>query len=100
MIRIQLPAAEAERLDARFRSTEDRKLRDRLQIVLMAHRGRARQDIATDRGVRRKTLQPAVEPDGAVVAEAASASDAQPPVRHPGRPEQRDPGRPEILPNP
>jgi transposase len=56
MIRIQLPPAEAERLDARFRSTQDRKLRDRLQIVLMAHRGRARQDIAADLGVHRKTV--------------------------------------------
>ncbi|MDB5310191.1 MAG: uncharacterized protein JWO38_4393 [Gemmataceae bacterium] len=56
MIRVQLPAAEAERLDALFRSTNDRKLRDRLQIVLMAHRGRPRQDIATDLGVHRKTV--------------------------------------------
>ncbi len=56
MIRIQLPPADAERLEALFRCTDDRKLRDRLQIVLMAHRGRARQDIATDLGVRRKTV--------------------------------------------
>ena len=56
MIRIHLPPAEAERLDALFRSTADRKLRDRLQIVLMAHRGRARQDIAADLGVHRKTV--------------------------------------------
>jgi transposase len=56
MIRIQLPLAEAERLDARFRCTLNRKLRDRLQIVLMAHRGRARQDIAADLGVHRKTV--------------------------------------------
>src|SRR5436309_8923094 len=56
MIRIQLPPAEAERLDARFRSTDDRKLRDRLQVVLMAHRGRARQDIAADLGVNRRTV--------------------------------------------
>ena len=56
MIRIQLPAAEAEHLDDRFRATDDRKLRDRLQIVLMAHRGRARQDIAADLGVHRKTV--------------------------------------------
>jgi transposase len=56
VIRITLPPAEAERLDALFRSTHDRKLRDRLQIVLMAHRGRARQDIATDLGVHRKTV--------------------------------------------
>jgi transposase len=56
MIRIQLPAAEAERLDGLFRGTDSRKLRDRLQIVLMAHRGRARQDIAADLGVHRKTV--------------------------------------------
>lgn len=56
LIRVQLPATEAERLDALFRSTDDRKLRDRLQIVLMAHRGRARQDIAADLGVHRKTV--------------------------------------------
>lgn len=56
MIRIHLPTAEAERLDARFRSSDDRKLRDRLQIVLMAHRGRPRQDIAADLGIHRKTV--------------------------------------------
>jgi transposase len=56
MIRIQLPAPEAERLDTLFRSTADPKLRHRLQIVLMAHRGRPRQDIATDLGVHRKTV--------------------------------------------
>lgn len=56
MIRIQLPPTEAERLDTLFRSTADRKLRDRLQLVLMAHRGRARQDIAADLGVHRKTV--------------------------------------------
>ncbi len=56
LIRVQLPAAEAERLDALFRSTANRKLRDRVQIVRMAHRGRARQDIAADLGVHRKTV--------------------------------------------
>lgn len=56
MIRIQLPPNEAQRLDALFRSTDNRKLRDRLQIVRMAHRGRARQDIAADLGVHRKTV--------------------------------------------
>ena len=56
MIRIHLPPAEAERLDALFRSTADRKLRDRLQIVRMAHRGRARQDIAADLAVHRKAV--------------------------------------------
>jgi transposase len=56
VIRIQLPATEAERLDVLFRSTDDPKFRVRLQIVLMAHRGRARQDIAADLGVHRKTV--------------------------------------------
>lgn len=54
MIRIQLPAAEVGRLEDLFRSTDDRKLRDRLQIVLMAHRGRPRQGIATDLGIHRR----------------------------------------------
>jgi len=56
MIHVRLPPAEAERLDGLFRATDDRKLRDRLQIVLMAHRGRARQAIAADLGVHRKTV--------------------------------------------
>jgi transposase len=56
MIRIQLSTTEAEHLETAFRDTTDRKLRDRLQIVLMAHRGRARQDIATDLRVHRKTV--------------------------------------------
>jgi transposase len=56
MIRIQLPTSDAEQLDTLFRTTSDRKLRDRLQIVLMAHRGRPRQDIATDLGVHRRTV--------------------------------------------
>ena len=56
MIHIHLPPAELERLEARFRSTGDRKLRDRLQIVLMAQRGRTHQDIAADLGVHRKTV--------------------------------------------
>jgi transposase len=56
MIRIQLPPSDAERLDVLFRSTDNRKLRDRLQIVRLAHRGRARQDIAADLGVHRKTV--------------------------------------------
>jgi transposase len=53
MIRIQLPQAEVERLEGLFRSTQDRKLRDRLQIVLLAHRGRAHKDIAKDLGIHR-----------------------------------------------
>jgi transposase len=57
VIRIQLPPTEVERLESEFRSTDDRKLRDRLQIVLLAHKGRKRQDIALDLCVNRKTVQ-------------------------------------------
>lgn len=57
MIRIRLPEAEAQKLEAEFRSTEDRKLRDRLQIVLLAHKGRKHQDIATDLCINRRSVQ-------------------------------------------
>jgi transposase len=57
MIRIRLPEAEAQELEALFRRTEDRKLRDRLQIVLLAHKGRKHQDIAADLCVNRRSVQ-------------------------------------------
>jgi transposase len=57
MIRIQLPPAEVERLEQAFRSTEDRKLRDRVQVVLLAHRGRKHQDIAADLCINRRSVQ-------------------------------------------
>ena len=53
MIRIRLPEAEAGRLDAAFRSAADARLRLRLQIVLMAHRGRPYKDIAVDLGIHK-----------------------------------------------
>jgi len=56
MIRIQLPQAETDRLKGLFQTTNDRKLRDHLQIVLMAQRGRARQDIAQDLGIHRRSV--------------------------------------------
>jgi transposase len=56
MIRIQLPESEARRLDELFRCTGDRKLRDRLQIVLLAHKGRPRQQIADDLAVHRRSV--------------------------------------------
>ena len=49
VIRIHLPPVEAERREKAFRATGDRKFRDRLQIVRMAHAGRARHAIAADR---------------------------------------------------
>jgi transposase len=57
MIRVQLPQAEVERLEQVFRSTEDRKLRDRVQIVLLAQRGRQHQDIAADLCIHRRSVQ-------------------------------------------
>ena len=57
MIRIQLPQAEVERIEQEFRFTDDRKLRDRLQIILLAHRGRKHQDIAADLCIHRRSVQ-------------------------------------------
>src|SRR5262245_3359987 len=57
MIRIRLLEAEAEKLEAEFRSTEGRKLRDRIQIVLLAHKGRKHQDIAADLCISRRSVQ-------------------------------------------
>ena len=56
MIRIQLPEAEAQKVEAEFRSTENRKYRDRLQIVLLAHKGRKHQDIAADLCINRRSV--------------------------------------------
>jgi transposase len=56
MIRIQLPEAEAQRLAELFRSTGDRKFRDRLQIVLLAHKGRPRGQIAQDLALHRRSV--------------------------------------------
>ena len=56
MIRIQLSLPEADRLEQAFRQAADRKLRDRLQIVLMAHRGHPHQEIAADLAVTPRTV--------------------------------------------
>ena len=56
MIRVHLPDDEVRSLELAFRTTTDRKLRDRLQIVLMAHRGRRPADIAADLGVSTRTV--------------------------------------------
>jgi transposase len=57
VIHIQLPPAEVERLESEFRATEDRKLRDRLQIVLLAHKGRMHKDVAADLCINRRGVQ-------------------------------------------
>jgi transposase len=57
VIRIHLPEADARALEQAFRQATDRELRDRLQIVLMAHRSRPHQDIAADLGITPRTVQ-------------------------------------------
>jgi transposase len=57
MIRIALSESQVEELEAVFRGTGDRKLRDRAQIVLMAHRNRPREQVAADLGVTTRTVQ-------------------------------------------
>ena len=57
MQRIRLTTAEQEQLEHLFKTTTERRLRDRCQAVLMAHRGRKRQLIAQDLGVHRTTVR-------------------------------------------
>jgi transposase len=57
MRRIRLTTAEQEQLEDLFKTTSDRRLRDRCQAVLMASRGRKRQTIAQDLGVHRTTVR-------------------------------------------
>ena len=57
MRRIQLTTAEHEQLEHLFKTTQDRRLRDRCQAVLMASRGRKRKAIAQDLGVHRTTVR-------------------------------------------
>lgn len=57
MKRIRLTTAEQGQLAHCFKTTPDRRLRDRCQAVLMASRGRQRQMIAQDLGVHRTTVR-------------------------------------------
>jgi transposase len=57
MIRISLPDAEVRQLEDLFQTTTDAALRHRLQIVLMAHRGRKHLDIAADTGTTSRSVQ-------------------------------------------
>ncbi|MFO0877905.1 MAG: helix-turn-helix domain-containing protein [Gemmataceae bacterium] len=56
MIRIHLPDGERQALEVAFRSTDDRKLRYRLQVVLMAARGGRPAEIAEALGVSTRTV--------------------------------------------
>jgi transposase len=55
--RITLTATEQAELEHTFKTTTDRRLRDRCQAVLMASRGRKRKAIAQDLGVHRTTIR-------------------------------------------
>jgi transposase len=57
VIRIQLTDAEARRLEQGFLQATDCKLRDRLPIIRLAHRGRPHRDIAADLGITPRTVQ-------------------------------------------
>ena len=57
MRRIRLTGTEQAQLEQLFKTTHDRRLRDRCQAVLMAHRGRKRKTIAQDLGVHRTTVR-------------------------------------------
>jgi transposase len=57
LIRIHLPAPQLRSLEQAFRLTADRLLRDRCQVILLAHRGRPHQDIAADLGITPRTVQ-------------------------------------------
>jgi transposase len=57
LIRIHLPQHELSILQTTFRTTSDRRLRDRTQIILLAQRGRPHQAIAEDLGISRRSVQ-------------------------------------------
>jgi len=57
MIRIQLPPDEVQALERAIRTEDDAKLRTRIQVVLMAHRGRPHGQIACDTATSRSSVQ-------------------------------------------
>lgn len=57
MQRLRLTAREQAQLEHTFKTTADRRLRDRCQAILMASRGRKRKHIAQDLGVHRTTVR-------------------------------------------
>jgi transposase len=57
MIRISLPDPVVGQLECLFQTTSDVVLRHRIQIVLMAHRGRKHSEIAADTGTTPRSVQ-------------------------------------------
>lgn len=57
MIRIHLPEHEARQLDRAFRTETHPKVRDRIQVVRLAARGRPHKDIADDLAITPRSVQ-------------------------------------------
>jgi transposase len=57
VLRIDLNTEEQAELEHTFKTTSDRRLRNRCQAVLMASRGRKRKAIAQDLGVHRTNVR-------------------------------------------
>lgn len=57
MIRIHLSETEAQRLEHDFRSATDAKLRDRLNVIRLAHKGHRHQAIADQLGMSPRSVQ-------------------------------------------
>src|SRR3954470_23699339 len=82
VIRIELTGPDARRLEQAFLQATDRKLRDRLQIVRLAHRGRPHQEIAADLGITPRTVQNWLNAylEGGIVALVPRKAKGQPPA--------------------
>jgi transposase len=57
MVKDEFTNEDIHKLNETFKSTEDRRFRDRCQALLMLARGRSRQQVAEDLGVSARTLQ-------------------------------------------
>lgn len=57
MIHVALTVKQVRELEGTLRRTQDRKLHDRVQIVLMTHRGRPREQVSADLAVTPRTVQ-------------------------------------------
>ncbi len=82
VIRINLSDTDARRLEQAFLQADDRKYRDRLQIVRLAHRGRPHQDIAADLGITPRTVQAWLNAylEGGLAALVVRKAEGQPPA--------------------
>src|SRR6516162_11933835 len=56
MIRLNLGKGQVGELERTFKASSDSKLRDRVQTVLLFHRGRTRQQIMADLAISDRTI--------------------------------------------